>query len=46
MADDHQRRGHGALDILLSEGSEGVSGVVVLEENNGLIEEEAREYQS
>ena len=46
LADNHQGRGHGALDIHLSEGSEGVLGVVVLEQNDGLREEEARKYQS
>ena len=42
LADYHQGRGHWALDINLLDGSEGVPRVVVLEQNNGLIQEQSR----
>ena len=46
LADDHQGRGHRALDVHLLGGSEGVSRVVVLEKNDGLVEEQSRKYHS
>ena len=46
LADDHQRRGHRALDIHLSDGSEGVSQVVALEQKNRLIEKQASTDQA
>ena len=44
LTDDHQGRGHRALDVHLFDGSEGVSHVVILEQKDGLIEKHARTY--
>ena len=44
LAEDHQGRGHRALDVHLFDGSEGVSHVVILEQKDGLIEKHARTY--
>ena len=41
LADDHQGRRHRALDIHLSDGSEGVPRAIVLEQKDRLIEKQA-----
>ena len=48
LADNHQGRGHRhrALHIHLLHGPEGVLRVVVVQQNDGLVEEQSRKYQS
>ena len=46
LADDHQGRRHRALDIHLSDGSEGVPRAVVLEQKDRLIEKHSNSYQA
>ena len=46
MADNHQRRRHGVSIIHLLGSSEGVPGVVVSEQNDGLIQKQATAFQT